>query len=259
MRWFGSTRPRRKQVQDASGQLHRGVSKWARVGGFAAVVVLAATGAFLWGPSSLSAVSAACNPGRTPSSGHWWDGWIRGPGTAVGGTYATIDNYSSYVYGSSITAVYSLITDTGNGHYAQVGWYQQPSAGYRDVFTEYVNTSSQTIRNIWDYPAGSSDVYNVEYDPISKITTFTVDGNQLQQVVVSYLPNQGEVLGEVLNFASQMVGGNDDPVSLSGTRIYYSGGWQVFAGDAVNYDVHAYGNTVQNSGTDDIWDLACSY
>ena len=230
-----------------------------RLWALASLLALSADIFTLQGASLLRTVQASCNPGRTPQSGHWWDGWQRVPGGSVGGVYSTFQNYDSYVYGSSITSTWVLIFDNVNGRYAQVGWYEQPSLGYRDVFDEYVNTSGQQIRDVYDYPAGASDTYTVEYDPISKITTFKVQTVQLNQVVVSYLPNDGQVMGEVLNFANQMVGGRDDPVSLSGSRIYYSGGWKAFNGSVVNYDVNAYGNTVQNQGTDDIWDNACTY
>jgi hypothetical protein len=201
---------------------------------------------------------ASCNPGRTPSSGNWWDGWQSVPGGTVGGVYSTLTNYTPYVYGNSIGAIWVLVFDPTIDWYAQDGWYAQPGSGYTGSgFLEYVNTAGQQIRYGIVFPNGSTTTYAVLYNcPSSGMVTFEFAGSEILQVRVGFTPDDGQIMGEVTNFANQMVGGTSDHAVMSGSAIYFAGSWNSFSGSVYNSSTD-YGNSVLSNTKAEVWDKAC--
>lgn len=206
----------------------------------------------------VSTVQAACNPGRTPSTGYWWDGWQRTPGGTVGGVYSTIDNYVGYVYGESDVSLWPLVFNTTSDRYAQDGWVVDPYLGLQEVFTEYVNSSGDNVATYYDFPVGASTTYTVLYNyPSSGMVTFEAAGSELAQVSVDFTPNAGQVMGEIHNYADQMPGGTGNHEEMTGGGIYYSGGWHAFSGSAYNSGSY-FGNSIKSTTRVDIWDPKCS-
>ena len=206
----------------------------------------------------------ACNPGRPSIAGHWFDGWQRSPGAIVGGVYAQIENVDVDVQSGAVgTTAWVMVSDSVS-KYAQIGWIEH-SGGTRNTFLQVKNGDTDFETRLSD-PAqslGAYPHYTVLFNNTPGKFTFKVNGNPWPSanytVNAPWVPNNGQIYGEIQNNNSQMPGTTSDAMGIFDAHIYYSGSWTNFNsanGDTDDfarwpYDGPYFGTTLY------IWDADC--
>lgn len=226
--------------------------KWARRGGVIAASALMLAVVFGF-PAE---VLAKCQPGRTNNGTTYFDGWTRYVGSTVGGVYSYIKNYSPWVQpGSMVVAWTMLHVYTQQRDYAQVGWLEY-SGGTRYTFTAYDNGSGQIMHLFAPYATNQYTYYTTLYGNVPGKFTFQANGTTLENVPAGFVPNEGQVYGEIKTLASQMPGGYASVERFDDTWIYYSGAWRAFNGSHSPPSSY-FGNNVSSTTAIQIWDNAC--
>ena len=209
-------------------------------------------------PITATSVFAKCNPKsatRTDDGHHYWDGWVRGPGTTVGGVGSDILNYSPWV-NSGFTMSWTMVLY--NSLYAQVGWIEQPF-GTRSTFTEYTTSDGVWHRKYFNpQPTGLVSRYTTLYGNKPGLFSFWVNGSDIDDETAQFTPNLGKNQGEVSTYANQMAGGYNAHETFRNTQIYYSGAWHSFSGGG-HTDAAPFHYSTGDGGVYalDIWDEAC--
>lgn len=207
------------------------------------ILALAALIASAIGPMVSSTVTEAkCNPGRANAVGNWHAGWVRAPGTTVGGVYSQILNYSPWVWpatdpngNTNVSTAWSMLSNS-TYVWAQVGWFEI-SSGTRGTIIQYKGNPTWAPQT-WTYttnpPAvGNYTYYTTLYDPGTSKFTFRVDNTDVRYQTANFVPDRGEVASEITSPSLQLAGSTAQNEAFFDTSIYYSGGWSAFSGSVV--------------------------
>jgi hypothetical protein len=211
-----------------------------------------------------SAAAASCNPGRSSSSGYWWDNWDVGPTetTCLNGSYANIENHSPYVQ-SGVTEDFSMLVNVSVGGYGSVGW-DKHSDNSRFNFIEYddSDTGWNTVRKEYSASAvGNAPQYKVNYSA-NAFHFFIAGTNDLNFTSPNYTGCSAEQGGQIQNFNSQMPGevGTHDPLTDAHVRTASNNTWiQTSLWAPFSSNSSYFGNSTSGNPLSelDIWDKSC--
>jgi hypothetical protein len=209
---------------------------------------------------------ASCNPNnpsRPNDNFHYFDGWYNTSGSTVGGVYSDILNYAPWVDPNNGTSVgvsaWAMLTGPGSGdRWAQTGWVAYEN-GAQYSFAQWTNSAGTgtTTYLARAFPLGQYTYYTTEYNNTPGDFTFNWGGNWTT-APATFVPNEGQVYGEIATEASQMPGGYNYHEDFSNTEWYPSSGWTSFSGTPQSYNLNYWGNHKTSSTDDQIWDWACS-
>lgn len=201
--------------------------------------------------------AAKCQPGRTNNAVHYWDGWRDLSGTATGGVWAQLNNYSPWVQPGYSSFAYTMLRSVGGSQYAQVGWEEQAS-GTRYTFLEWTHDGTYTRHRRTAEPTDALTNYTVLYANSPGQFTFQVNGSTWETQTAQFSPTASEIMAEVQTAASQMAGAVNKHQNLYSAHKWQNGGWIAYGGTVFNSTSSWYGNYKSSTYQDTVWDLSCS-
>jgi hypothetical protein len=241
----------------------RKVTRWVRA--CTAVIVL---GASLMCESSAYASGGGdgCNPGRSASSGFWWDGLWEGSAGTIGGAVANIQVYSPYVH-SSFTSGWTMLVNTSAGNYAQIGW-RENSNGNRYLWDQFGYNSGDSgyYDNLYPPdPINTQHNYKVDWAQSTDTITLIEDGNNINVDFDLGLGtiNQSQFYGETHDQASQVPGASNNKMTMNQLKVRHPAGstgtWHTGAANVSTPP--SFANISPVSGPTPsalIWDTGCT-
>lgn len=189
---------------------------------------------------------------------------------------ANILNYSSYVYGMSQPSAWVMLYNTADCsicHLAQTGWDEfgtnNGSGGStRQTFAAYSSPSNSQYYEDHDprgpQPVGTTSNYRVQYryagsNSYHNYYDFYLNGSVWDSQPSNFIPNAGQMMGEVGNMADQMAGGVASHETFTSSQYEDSGNtWLSFNGSTSSSSTYFTAYAASSSELD-VWDDNCSY
>lgn len=230
------------------------------------LVVLLSSIAFDFVPHRLA--EAKCNPQRSNDYvSYRWVG-SRRAATGIGGVYASILNYSPWVYYISSTqssvSSWTMLNNSTGDRWAQVGWLEFPSGVRYTVvqYTRYNGGSWVTWSQLYaPQTTGTSAYYTVLYNyPQPGNYSFQVAGSTIKTATdAPFSPGEAHAAAETQSLADQMPGGSSAGYheQFYDTEIWL-GSWQAFAGTGLNSDSSRFTLNGLSTYNFETWDDACT-
>lgn len=243
-------------------------------------------------PAHASGSGDGCDPNRPSSAGtgsSWFNGWGNADsGGSVEGVYADIMNYDPWVsptYSADMSSAWTMLVNSNDTKYAQVGWWEFPGGDSVRYTFEQVYTGSGV-------PQGHNEGGSLQYETVNDSTYYTTYYNGGSNANFSFqiytpatghaytsswtypawgVPSGSEIFSEVNNLASQSAGDSAFPETLADSSYWTpTGGWQEYypnAPDGGTWPSPAQPGEVYWSGTEQGvayqggtytgWDAAC--
>ena len=197
-----------------------------------------------------SGYESLCRPNRAndfqpaPNNPGYFAGWHRSrldaqsnPVTVTGVT-ARIGETSPYVFNSDpgdYVSAWSMLADSKDRtHYAQIGWWKYPN-GIRQVFWAWNDQSEPRgfkFRGRPSLPVGEATEYKMLYTGTPGQFRFVLNGATVgtETTNPTYVPDEGQLMGETHTAASQMPGTPLVPETFDQSSIAWNGPWEPYNG-----------------------------
>ena len=216
-----------------------------------------------------------CDPsvadsGRVNDNNTYFDGWGRNFSYVIGGVYASIYNYSPWVWPQKLnngnfnaSSAWTMLAASTIA-YGQIGWWEF-AFGERHTFIQFADSSGPDT--VYEDPSGSQPVGTSSYYTTlygadgAGVLSFQVNGSTIFDRLVSFSPTSAQIAGEINTLSDQMPGNTSFHEDLADSHVYTQG-WQTFSGGPFsgdNFDNWAkvFPNKVVNATDIQIWDADC--
>lgn len=239
------------------------------------LLVLLAALAILAGAWSLaftlqsSPASAKCWPNRVNNQVGYHNGWYTWNGSAWGGIYGQIFEYSPWVQPDPLAQFWSsawvmLNWPSGAGSWAQIGWVEFQGDDRR-MFSQVLLVNGDGLTRYGDpQPLGTYPYYSVLYNNVPGYFTFFVNGFEIVdwRHYSDFVPTYATISGEINTLATQMPGGYNTSEGFFDVNVWQGQWWpydffhpRVFP---VNDNPSEFGQLAVSQTQAYIWDWRCS-